>query len=122
MGPGLKTWRFFGALNTSHREPLGCHVVFLLVLFIFTGGLQKTVFCYHTKSRDDFFGGFLSVPCDTQRRELGALASGNDRPILDCYWLGSLDFNFWGNGGVSHQTTKKLNFLQGGQQQPSRNS
>ena len=26
----------------------------------------------------------------------------NARPILDCYWVGSLDFNFLGNTGVFH--------------------
>ena len=36
---------------------------------------------------------------------------------LDCYWVGSLDFNFLGNQGVFHSTHKKLNFLQRGQQQ-----
>ena len=35
---------------------------------------------------------------------------------LDCYWVGSLDFNFSENHGVFHP--QKLNFLQGGQQQP----
>ena len=38
---------------------------------------------------------------------------------LDCYWVGSLDFNFLGNKGVFHKTPKRLNFLQGGQEQPS---
>ena len=38
--------------------------------------------------------------------------------LLDCYWVGSSDFNFWGNQGVFHQAPKQLNFLQGGQQQP----
>ena len=32
---------------------------------------------------------------------------------LDCYWVGSLDFNFLGNKGVFHQPPKKLNCLQG---------
>ena len=39
---------------------------------------------------------------------------------LDCYWVGSLDFNFLGNQGGFHQThTKVKHFLQRGQQQPS---
>ena len=33
---------------------------------------------------------------------------------LDCYCVGSLDFNFLGNQGVFHYTPQKLNFLQGG--------
>ena len=37
---------------------------------------------------------------------------GKTKP-LDCYWVGSLDFSFLGNQGP-----KKLNFSQGGQQQP----
>ena len=39
-------------------------------------------------------------------------------PHLDCYWVGSLDFNFFGNQGFSIQ----LNFLQRGQQQPRHES
>ena len=38
---------------------------------------------------------------------------------LDCYWVGSLDFNFSGNQGVFHQTHKKFNFLQRDQQPTS---
>ena len=38
---------------------------------------------------------------------------------LDCYWVGSLDFNFLGNDGVSPLNPQKaVHFLHGGQQQP----
>ena len=33
--------------------------------------------------------------------------------LLDCYWVGSLDFNFWGNQGVFRQTPQTV-FLAGG--------
>ena len=32
---------------------------------------------------------------------------------LDCYWVGSFDFNFLGNKGVFYKAPQKLNFLQG---------
>ena len=46
---------------------LACFFFSLLVLFICTGGLQKTqFFCYHTKSRDkqktNQFAHFVGVP------------------------------------------------------------
>ena len=40
-------------------------------------------------------------------------------PLLDCYWVGSLDSNFLGNQGLFIQLHKRLNFLQRLQQQPS---
>ena len=47
------------------------------------------------------------------RGEKQALSWTNQALSLDCYWVGSLDFNFLGNKGVFHSTPKKLNFLQG---------
>ena len=38
--------------------------------------------------------------------------------ILDCYWVGSLDFSWLGLKGLFHKTHKRLNFLQRGRQQP----
>ena len=39
--------------------------------------------------------------------------------VLDCNWVGSLDFNFLGNPGGFNWAHKQLNFLQRSQQQPS---
>ena len=53
---------------------------------------------------------------------VGDLFSGSvhfsNTKSLDCYWVRSFDFNLLGNQGGFHQTPKKLNFLEGGQQQP----
>ena len=32
---------------------------------------------------------------------------------LDCYWVGSADFNFLGSKGVFHETPNKINFCRG---------
>ena len=38
---------------------------------------------------------------------------------LDCYWVGSLDFNFLGNQGVVHKTHKRIKlFAEGSLQKP----
>ena len=39
---------------------------------------------------------------------------------FDCYWVGSLDFNFLGKSRGFPKHLSKLNFLQRGQQQPSK--
>ena len=38
---------------------------------------------------------------------------------LDCYWVGSLDFNFFWKSWFFPLSPQKVNFLQGGQRQPS---
>ena len=65
----------------------------------------------------------LTTPATTTSARGRGLESGKRKagvPSLDCYWVGSVDFNFLGKSSCFFSTNppKKLNFLQGGQQQP----
>lgn len=79
LGKGTKRWgpssRFLKSWTVYSSLFLACCLCFsFLVLFFFTGDLQKNkVLCYHTKSRDALFRYFLDVSHSSGKRQVWAL-------------------------------------------------